>query len=211
RSGGGGDVPGRAAGSRGAPAPRPPSPAPRPAPRRSGRSRRGAPRRTPPARGPLRSRRAPARGRRAPTARRSRLELALLRGRKQHVVEDQAVARRMRVERQVGRRVPDLVLLIFRIVPAEERPRPLAVVAMDVLDPGRPFLVSQHQVALLQPFATAAAMSTRSAASARSRVSVAVHMANRNPPFSTKSRIFRATAFFRSGTVSKPSRRPRRR
>src|SRR5437899_3080568 len=104
-------------------------------------------------RGPLRSRRAPARGRRAPTARRSRLELALLRGRKQHVVEDQAVARRMRVERQVGRRVPDLVLLIFRIVPAEERPRPLAVVAMDVLDPGRPFLVSQHQVARLQPIA----------------------------------------------------------
>src|SRR2546426_5638242 len=52
------------------------------------------------------------------------------------------------------------------------------------------------------PSAKAAAMSTRSAASAKSIVSVAVHMANRNPPFSTKSRIFRATAFFRSGTRS---------
>src|SRR2546427_6126510 len=53
------------------------------------------------------------------------------RRREEHVVEDQPVARRMRVERQVGRRVADLVLLVFGIVPAEERPRSLAVVAVD--------------------------------------------------------------------------------
>ena len=55
------------------------------------------------------------------------------------------------------------------------------------------------------PSAKAAAMSTRSAARASSSVSVAVHIANRNPPFPTYSRIVRATAFFRSGTVPNPS------
>ena len=49
-------------------------------------------------------------------------------------------------------------------------------------------------------------MSTCAAASARSRVSVAVHMANRKPPLETYSRILRATAFFMSGTVPKPRR-----
>src|SRR3989475_11209725 len=75
------------------------------------------------------------------------------RRREEHVVEDQPVARRMRVERQVGRWVADLALLVFGIVPAEERPRSLAVVAVDVLDHGRAFLFGQHQVALLHAIA----------------------------------------------------------
>ncbi len=49
-------------------------------------------------------------------------------------------------------------------------------------------------------------MSTCSAASARSIVSVAVHIANRKPPFPTYSRIARATVFFSSGTVPVPRR-----
>src|SRR5579859_6740675 len=52
----------------------------------------------------------------------SGLELFLLRRREQHVVQDQPVARRVRVERQVGRRVADLVLRVLRIVPPEEGP-----------------------------------------------------------------------------------------
>ena len=53
--------------------------------------------------------------------------------------------------------------------------------------------------------ANAAAMSTPSLASARSSVSVAMHIAKRNPPPSTKLAIVRATARFSAGTDAKPS------
>ncbi len=45
------------------------------------------------------------------------------------------------------------------------------------------------------------------AASASSNVSVAVHIAKRKPPSSTYCRIFRATAFLRSGTLAEPKAR----
>ncbi len=48
-------------------------------------------------------------------------------------------------------------------------------------------------------------MSTPSAASAMSKVSVAEHIAKRNPPAPTKDLIVRATAFFSSETLANPS------
>ena len=81
------------------------------------------------------------------------LQFFLLCGRKEHVVEDQPVARRVRVQRQIGRRVADLVLRILRIVPAEEGPGALAVLAVDVLDPRRARLVGQHGDAGLERLA----------------------------------------------------------
>ncbi len=47
-------------------------------------------------------------------------------------------------------------------------------------------------------------MSTPSAAKARSSVSVAVHMAKRNPPRSTNCAIATATARFSAGTDANP-------
>src|SRR5213076_389044 len=101
--------------------------------RRSTRSRRGTRRTTPPARERPRSRCATGRGPRRPGARRSRLQLALLGRRVEHVVEDQPVARGMRMQRQVARWIADLVLLVLRVVATEERPRTLPMVAVDVL------------------------------------------------------------------------------
>ena len=46
--------------------------------------------------------------------------------------------------RQVGGRVPDLVLRILGIVPAEKRPGPLPALPVNVLGPGRAGLVRQH-------------------------------------------------------------------
>src|SRR5256886_17489620 len=89
------------------------------------------PRTTLPAPERPRSRRATARAPRARGARRSRLQLALLGRREEHVVEDQPVARGMRMQRQVGRWIADLVLLVLRVVATEERPRPLPMVAVD--------------------------------------------------------------------------------
>src|SRR5437773_314642 len=119
-------------------APRPRCRAPPGAPPRARRSHRGAPRTILRAPEPRRSPRAPAHGPRAPGARHSRLELALLRRRKQHVVEDEAIPGRVRVQRQVRRRVPDLVLLVLGIVAAEEGPRPAPRVPVDVLHPRGP-------------------------------------------------------------------------
>src|SRR5262245_59701424 len=59
----------------------------------------------------------------------------LFRRREQHVVQDQSVARRVLVQRQVGGRRPDDVLRVLRIVAAIVRPRPLPIVAVDVLHP----------------------------------------------------------------------------
>src|SRR5437867_10634482 len=57
---------------------------------------------------------------------RSRLELALLGGGEQHVIEDEPVARRVRMQRQVGGRIADLMLLVLGVVPSEEGPGALA-------------------------------------------------------------------------------------
>src|SRR5438034_7150239 len=76
--------------------------------------------------------------------------LALLGRREEHVVEDQPVARGMGMQRQVGRWIADLVLLVLRVVTSEERPGPLPMVAVDVLHPGSALFVPEHHVTGLQ-------------------------------------------------------------
>ncbi len=50
-------------------------------------------------------------------------------------------------------------------------------------------------------------MSTLCPAIANSSVSVAPHIANKKPPFSTNCRMCSATSFLRAGILAKPSRR----
>src|ERR1041384_8064858 len=72
------------------------------------------------------------------------LERLLLRSRKQHVVQNQPIPRRILVQRQVGRRAADDVLWVFGIVATVIRPRSLSVIAVDVLDPGCSLLEGEH-------------------------------------------------------------------
>src|SRR5258707_9699661 len=65
--------------------------------------------------------------------RESRPLLLLLGRREQHVVEDQPVARRVRVLVELRRRVAHHVLVVLGIVAAEERERALAELAVQVL------------------------------------------------------------------------------
>src|ERR1017187_3956755 len=81
---------------------------------------------------------------------RSCLERLLLRGRKEHVVQDEPVPGRIRVQGEVGRQGSDVVLGILGVVPAEVGPRTLAVVAVQVLHPGRAVLGRQDHVAGFQ-------------------------------------------------------------
>src|SRR6476469_9571206 len=59
----------------------------------------------------------------------------------------------MRVERQIRRYIPDLMLRILGIVPAEKGPGALAMLAVDELDPGRAWFVGQHRHARLEGLA----------------------------------------------------------
>src|SRR6266498_1747101 len=68
----------------------------------------------------------------------SGFQFLFLRSREEHVVQDQPVARRMGMEREIGRWVADLMLRVFRIVTAEEGPGSLPPLAMNVLDPRCP-------------------------------------------------------------------------
>src|SRR5688572_2824422 len=79
-----------------------------------------------------------------------RLQRLLLRCRKQHVVQDQPVPGRVRVQRQIGGRATDGVLRILRVVAAVVRPRPLSVVAVNVFDPRRALLDREDRHARLQ-------------------------------------------------------------
>src|SRR3990172_11558111 len=81
---------------------------------------------------------------------RSRLQLAFPGSREQHVVQDETITWRGGVERQVGRRVADLVLRVLGVVPAEVGPRAPARVAVDVLHPRRPRLLGEDDVGALQ-------------------------------------------------------------
>src|SRR5256885_11370343 len=86
-------------------------------------------------------------------ARHSRLELALFRGGKRDVVQNQPVARRMRMQREIGRGIADLMLRILGIMPAKEGPGPLPQVAVDVLDPRRALFFGEDRDAGLEPIA----------------------------------------------------------
>ena len=48
------------------------------------------------------------------------------------------------MKRQVGGRTADRVLRVFRIMPAQERPRAFSVVTMNVLDPWRAVFRREH-------------------------------------------------------------------
>src|SRR4051812_41756566 len=85
-----------------------------------------------------------------PPAANLRLQRLLLRGGKEHVVEDQPISRAVGVERRVRWWIADRVLRVFRIVAAIVGPRALSVFAVDVLHPRRPFLEREHDVARLQ-------------------------------------------------------------
>ena len=69
----------------------------------------------------------------------------LLRRRKEDVVEDKAIAGARLVEGEVGGWVPDAVLIILRIMAAQERHGTLAVVRVDVFDLFRTFHLAQIQ------------------------------------------------------------------
>src|SRR3954467_14124228 len=79
----------------------------------------------------------------------SGLERLFLRGREEDVVEDQPVAGRVLVQREIGGGVPDRVLRVFGVVTAVVRPGSLPVVAMDVLHPRRARLLGENYVAWL--------------------------------------------------------------
>src|SRR2546423_9583680 len=79
-----------------------------------------------------------------------RLQGLLLGGGEQHVVQDQPVPRTALVQRQVGRWVADRVLRILGVMAAEVGPSALAVVAVDVLHPGRTLFGREDDVAVLQ-------------------------------------------------------------
>src|SRR5579872_981889 len=81
----------------------------------------------------------------------SRFQRLLLRRREQYVVQDEPVARRVGVQRQIRGRVADRVLRVLGIVAAEERPTALAVVAVDVLGPRRAGFIGQHRDAGFEP------------------------------------------------------------
>src|SRR5690606_32393611 len=107
--------------------------------------RPSSPRSTPRARQPAGWRRASPKRRRWRRGRGRwslRLQRLLLGRREEDIVEDEAVSRRVGVQRQVGGRGTDAVLRVLRIVSAQVGPAPLAVVAVDVLHPGRALLVS---------------------------------------------------------------------
>src|SRR3954471_5326664 len=58
----------------------------------------------------------------------------------------------MRVQRQVGGSIADLMLRVFGVVSTEEGPGALPVLAMDVLDPGGSRLFGEYGDARLEGF-----------------------------------------------------------